>query len=210
MLLSAAFPVGLWRVGGRLHQSLYLESSNHGNCAVLMCEANEKTSGHQNLSRNRHLTGQDMTVFLFKTRTDGWASENLPETRKWIMNRLLQEDCSGLSLRHLGRSFDPLLKDKKKTTPNQMIFFNKMHFSISKWKIGCVRLSLTANTFFNIGIWMQRRPTEHVVRRGGYCCVLLPRWSLLAWSWHYALHMGSVGTEAEARSKGQSLLQADL
>lgn len=52
MLLSAAFPVGLWRVGGRLHQSLYLESSNHGNCAVLMCEANKKTSGHQNLSKN--------------------------------------------------------------------------------------------------------------------------------------------------------------
>lgn len=52
MLLSAPFPVGLSRVRGRLHQSPYLESSNRGNGAVLMYEANKKISiRHQNLSK---------------------------------------------------------------------------------------------------------------------------------------------------------------
>lgn len=43
-----------------------------------------------------------------------------------------------------------------------------------------------------------------------YCWLLLPEVVLLAWSQHYILHMALVGTEAYARSKGQSLLQADL
>lgn len=46
MLLSAPLPVGLSRVGGRRHQSSYLESSKRGNGTLLlfflMCGANKK------------------------------------------------------------------------------------------------------------------------------------------------------------------------
>lgn len=101
MLLSAAFPVGLWRVRGRLHQSLYLKSGNHGNCTVLMYESNKKDERTSELVENQPLTGRDMTVFVFETKKEGRASENLPETENRVMNRSRSELPLGLL-----RSFD--------------------------------------------------------------------------------------------------------
>lgn len=88
MLLSAPFPAGLSRVRGSLHQSLYLESSNHGNCAGLMYETNKKISRHQTVrkpvyDRPRH--GKQTAELL----------KNLPETRNGIMNMLLQDNTLG-------------------------------------------------------------------------------------------------------------------
>lgn len=201
MLLSAPFPAGLSRVRGSLHQSLYLESSNHGNCAGLMYETNKKISRHQTVrkpvyDRPRH--GKQTAELL----------KNLPETRNGIMNMLLQDNTLGLktlqkmlwSLKHKR------LKQIHEINQFSLLYSSEMDKSL--W----VRLSL-ASLYFSVFTFAYRettRYTEHVVQCGDHCCVLLLRWSLLAWSWHYALHMGSVGTEAEARSKGQSLLQADL
>lgn len=42
MLLSAAFPVALWRVRGMAASKLKLESGNHGNHTVLMYKSNKK------------------------------------------------------------------------------------------------------------------------------------------------------------------------
>ena len=95
MLLSAAFPVGLWRVRGRLHESLYLESSNHGNCTILKYESNKKDQRTSELAENQYLTGQDMTVFVFKTQTDGLGARTLPDTKNRNITRLPQEAILG-------------------------------------------------------------------------------------------------------------------
>lgn len=81
MLLSAAFPVGLWRVRGRLHQSLYLKSSNHGNCTVLMYESNKKMSGHQNLSKTS--TWQAETWLFLSWRQKKRGSSIWKSTWNW-------------------------------------------------------------------------------------------------------------------------------
>lgn len=104
MLLSAAFPVGLWRVRGRLHQSLYLKSSNHGNCTVLMYESNKKMSGHQNLLKTSTWQAETWLFLSSRQKKEGRASENLPETENRVMNRSYSE----LPLALL-RTFDFLL-----------------------------------------------------------------------------------------------------
>lgn len=58
-----------------------------------MYESNKKDEQTSELIRtigNQYLTGQDMTVFLLATQT-----ENLPETKNWIINSLLQESALG-------------------------------------------------------------------------------------------------------------------
>lgn len=115
---------------------------------------------------------------------------------------------SGLPLRHC--SIDPPLKKKTIKSSDFLLCFASLYPNESLFRK--TESECQHHYFFRYShLHRERQNLQNMWSKcGDNCCVLLLRWSLLAWSWHYALHMGSVGTEAEARSKGQSLLQADL